>query len=546
MYYYHPLVMTLVSSILLIANYKNNKIFNIIAIVCPIIIADIIYKTSGTYFFEVYTAKIISNFNVYNKLIGLAFSAVLIAANLYAIGQRKKLEIIFGNIYGGFSLFTLFAGDFISLVIGLELMIVASSSIIFIGGSRNSLRAAKKYFLTHILSSNMIIIGVAYLINKNGNTEIISITDLIQNSNYSQSILVIMLVGFIINIAAFPFSGWMVNYYPEASSSGFIYLIAFTTKVSLFLLLQLFAGYEPLKYFAITMILYASFKALFEDNFLSLLCYLSIISMGFMLIGISYGSQLAPAAISYLFIHIIYKLLLSILVATLIDHDKIILCTKLKRIKNPIILISLLIGIVVMLNIPLTTSFYIKVMFSNFYGEDLLYYYIIILSGIITSASIPWRSYYKAEETAILHLNIYSKISIYFILMILIVIAFAGNFILNFFKMPSIETIPLFSVDLMQQMTIFIAGFAIYILLHPIKKLSNSLNLIESLSAIFFYFYRRWTTYQSVENLREEWSFSSLEKQLIDKLTKLHNQQTAIFTVFFIFLTLLIAMFIYK
>jgi len=44
---------------------------------------------------------------------------------------------------------------------------------------------------------------------------------------------------------------------------------------------------------------------------LSLLCYLSIMAMGLMLLGVSYGSKpVILATVSYLFIHIIYKLLL--------------------------------------------------------------------------------------------------------------------------------------------------------------------------------------------------------------------------------------------
>ena len=56
--------------------------------------------------------------------------------------------------------------------------------------------------------------------------------------------LYIMLIGMLINIAAFPFSGWMVKYYPKASPSGFLYLISFTTKVSVILLAKIFLGLE--------------------------------------------------------------------------------------------------------------------------------------------------------------------------------------------------------------------------------------------------------------------------------------------------------------
>ncbi len=58
----------------------------------------------------------------------------------------------------------------------------------------------------------MIIIGIAYLISNNNNLELVSATELMNNPEYFQPMLFIMLTEMLINIATFLFNGWMANY----------------------------------------------------------------------------------------------------------------------------------------------------------------------------------------------------------------------------------------------------------------------------------------------------------------------------------------------
>ena len=70
----------------------------------------------------------------------------------------------------------------------------------------------------------MILIGIAHIMSKSNSSEIILVTNLMENPEYSHTMLYVMFTAMVINIAAFPFSGWMVNYYKAASASGFLYL----------------------------------------------------------------------------------------------------------------------------------------------------------------------------------------------------------------------------------------------------------------------------------------------------------------------------------
>ncbi|NRB10799.1 MAG: hypothetical protein HRU35_04200, partial [Rickettsiaceae bacterium] len=430
MLYQHPTIIILIAAILLVISFKQQKIFNFIALIYPIITGIILTKLSLTETLASFNKiSLIANYDSSSKLIGFAFIIVLFVANSYAISRNKKFELIFGTCHAAFAFTSLFAGDFVSLFAGLELMMIFSAAIIFIGVHRSSLRSAKKYFLTHLMSGNMIVIGIAYIIMKTGSTELVLVTDLLNNPRYSSVILMIMLAGFVVNLASFPFSGWMVNYYPESSPSGFLYLISFSTKISVILVLKLFAGSEILQYVAIIMIIYSAARALFENNLLSLLCYLSIMKIGFMVIGISIGNEITLYSTTcYLFIHILYKLLLSVSVASLIDFAKIKDCTALGYVKNPLIFGSLIIGIVVMIGIPFTFTLHNKTIINYFITENNLRYTSLFLS-FMTVIVIPWRELIHCDKITLNKLDFYSKLSLSTILIIVTIITFFYSYL---------------------------------------------------------------------------------------------------------------------
>lgn len=538
---YHPTTIILTSIIALIISFNNNRIFNIIAMILPIIAAIFFFKFAHNGSLEISSVTFSYNFSNYNKLIAISFFCVLFAANSYSVGQNKKLEIILGSCYAAFAFMTLFANDFISMFIGLELMMVFSSAIIFIGGNRASLRSAKKYFITHLMSSNMIIIGIAYLITKNNDLTIVPVTTLVNDQNYSSAMLYIMLIGMLINVAAFPFSGWMVKYYPKASPSGFLYLISFTTKVSIIILAKIFFGLEEIKYVAIIMILYSSFKGMMEENIFSLICYLSIMAMGLMLLGISLGTEESILATTcYLFIHIVYKSLLSISAAILADEAQIYNCQDIKKINNKILLTAVIIGILMMINIPLSSSFIVKSALSHLFHNSLVYATIILL-GFMTVFIIPWKQYFCSSKLLEINLNTYSKISIVFMTFILIVVGISSKHILVLDEITSPHVIEIFSFDVFKQLIIISSGLILSYLYLTKRKDTEPINLTEWIGNIFFELYANWLNITvKKDEAGEPWAFENLEKQTANKLSSIHNQQNAIFIVFTIFIVMLL------
>ena len=190
---YHPTILILVAVFSMIISFNYRKIFNLIAITFPVI--------SAILFFNFFISGSIKIFNieflyetVHNiNLIALAFFCVLFSANLYSISQKRKTEIILGSSYGAFTFLALLANDFISMFVALELMMVISTMLIFIGNFRSSVRSAKKYFLTHLISSNMIMIGIAYIISSENSAIMFSLSDKLDGFSTSSIMIHIML-----------------------------------------------------------------------------------------------------------------------------------------------------------------------------------------------------------------------------------------------------------------------------------------------------------------------------------------------------------------
>ncbi|MCC8460833.1 MAG: hypothetical protein LN545_02365 [Candidatus Megaira endosymbiont of Carteria cerasiformis] len=540
MFFYPATIMMFFILLLLVIN-RHSTLFKFVALVSPIISSIGLFLGQGRYSFELYNLKLIWEFDDFNKLIGAAFLLVLLTANSYALGQKKYNELIIGCAYGAAVFISLLAQDFISMFAGLEIMMVMSSMIIFSGNKTGfiSINYAKKYFLTHLVTSNMILIGIAHIMSKSNSSEIILVTNLMENPEYSHAILYVMFTAMVINIAAFPFSGWMVNYYKAASASGFLYLINFTTKLGLMLLIKVFYGFEPLKYIGLTMILYSGFKAIFEDNIFALLCYLSIVAMGMMTLGIASGNKSALIGVTcYLFIHIIYKCLLSVVCATLRDRKGITLCLELGKLKNTILLISASIGISLMINIPFSLSFYNKAELPHLFSGN-FFYIAILLSGVFTIISFPWKEVINHKKVIPLEMNIYNKFSLIFISLACFVTGFLWVFtpVSNIFY-PLYE-INNYSYEVLKQLAIYGVSIIIVISLNITRKESTSLNILEIIGYGFAYLYHYWKKDNPPESPKENWRLDVLEEQLIKKLSILHNQQTAIFMVISLLIVML-------
>jgi multicomponent Na+:H+ antiporter subunit D len=105
--------------------------------------------------------------------------------------------------------------------------------------------------------------------------------------------------------------GWIVDAYPQATPSGTVFLSMFTTKVAVYALARGFAGTDLLVPIGTLMAVLPIFYAVIENDLRRVLCYSMINQIGFMVVGIGIGTELAlNGAVAHAFNEVLFKGLL--------------------------------------------------------------------------------------------------------------------------------------------------------------------------------------------------------------------------------------------
>ena len=104
---------------------------------------------------------------------------------------------------------------------------------------------------------------------------------------------------------------WLVDAYPAATPTGTLVLSAFTTKTAVYCMARGFAGQEQLIYIGAVMCLFPIFYAVIENDLRRVLSYSMVNQIGFMVVGIGIGTELAiNGAVAHAFADVIFKGLL--------------------------------------------------------------------------------------------------------------------------------------------------------------------------------------------------------------------------------------------
>ena len=104
---------------------------------------------------------------------------------------------------------------------------------------------------------------------------------------------------------------WLQDAYPEATVGGTVILSVFTTKLAVYALARGYAGTEMLIWIGATMTAFPIFYAVIENDLRRVLSYSLNNQLGFMVVGIGIGTEMAVnGTVAHAFTHILYKALL--------------------------------------------------------------------------------------------------------------------------------------------------------------------------------------------------------------------------------------------
>ncbi len=237
-------------------------------------------------------------------LFGYLFHLAAFIGVVYALHVRDTTQQVSALLYAGGALGAVFAGDLITLFVFWEILAVTSVFLIWARRTARAQAAGMRYLLVQIASGVILLAGALMYLHQTG-----SVAFEQMQLDGPGTWLIFLAFGI---KCAFPLlHNWVTDAYPEATPTGAVFLSAFTTKVAVYAFARSFPGTEWLIYIGVAMAAFPIFYAVIENDLRRVLCYSMINQVGFMVVGIGLGTELAlNGAVSHAFNDVIFKGLL--------------------------------------------------------------------------------------------------------------------------------------------------------------------------------------------------------------------------------------------
>jgi multicomponent Na+:H+ antiporter subunit D len=235
---------------------------------------------------------------------GIIFHLAAFLSILYAMHMKDNTQHVAGLVYAGSGIAAVFAGDLITLFVFWELTAISSVFLIWATRTEKSYRAGMRYLIVQVASGLLLLTGVIFHAQETGQ---IAFKFLGLSSVGTKLIF----ISFGIKCAFPLLHNWLQDAYPEATVTGTVFLSAFTTKLAVYALARGFPGTEMLIWIGATMTAFPIFYAVIENDLRRVLAYSLNNQLGFMVVGIGIGTQMAlNGTAAHAFSHILYKALL--------------------------------------------------------------------------------------------------------------------------------------------------------------------------------------------------------------------------------------------
>ena len=332
--------------------------------------------------------------------LSLPFAIVFhIAAALnvfYGWHEKRATDHVAGLAYAGAAIAALHAGDLITLFIWWEATAITSVFLILASGTQRARHAAMRYLIIQVASGVLLLAGAAMLFSETGSLAFAAVT-----LGSTASWLIFIAFGI---KAAFPLlNGWLQDAYPEATVVGTVVLSAFTTKLAIYALARGFAGTELLIVIGCLMTAFPVFFAVIENDMRRVLAYSLNNQLGFMVVAIGIGTDLAiNGAVAHAFAHIIYKGLLFMSMGAVLYRVGTVKASELGGLYKsmPLTMVFCIIGAMSISAFPLFSGFAAKSLIMSALGyKGLIAAYLVLLAasaGVLhhSGIKIPYFAFF--------------------------------------------------------------------------------------------------------------------------------------------------------
>ncbi|MQM30679.1 MAG: Na(+)/H(+) antiporter subunit D [Candidatus Accumulibacter phosphatis] len=336
--------------------------------------------------------------------LSLLFGTIFVLASLlnviYAIHLKDSMQHVAGLVYAGSSIGAVFAGDVMTLFIFWELTAVSSVLLIWAQRTDRTFRTGLRYVIVQLLSGMFLLAGGLLHWRTTGSLSFGPI-------GLSGAAGTLILIAFGIK-CAFPFlHNWLQDAYPDATPTGAVILSAFTTKLGIYALARAFPGTEMLIWIGTAMAAFPIFYAVIENDLRRVLAYSMNNQLGFMVVGIGIGSELAiNGAVAHAFADILFKGLLFMSMGAVLLRTGTVKGSELGGLYKsmPWTTGFCIVGAASISAFPLFSGFVTKSMImSAAAGEDLLLTWLVLLfasAGVFHHAGIkiPYFAFFSHDS----------------------------------------------------------------------------------------------------------------------------------------------------
>ncbi len=260
-----------------------------------------------------------------SALFAVMASTIMMGGLLYAVHCRDQCVTypafiplflaMAGGLVGCF-----YTGDIFSLFVFLELMVLASVSLVAISDDRLGVEAALKYLFISGMGTVFLLLGIAAMYATFGTLNFADMAQQLATGDrplLARAATVMLMGAFLLKSAVFPFHFWQPDFHTTAPTPVHAVLSSVVVKVGIFGILRmvtlLFTEEAALiegslVVLGIIGVFFGGLAALRTYDAKRMLAYSTIGQIGFILLGIGWGTPLAlAAAIVYAFNHAFIK-----------------------------------------------------------------------------------------------------------------------------------------------------------------------------------------------------------------------------------------------
>jgi multicomponent Na+:H+ antiporter subunit D len=239
-------------------------------------------------------------------------TTVMAAGILYALGCRDKsvtapafmpMFLCMGAGLNG----ALYTGDIFTLFVFIELMVISSVVLVAISDNRLGLEAAIKYLFISAMGTLFLLTGIGALYSTFGTLNMADIARLLSTGErplLAEAAAIMLMCAFLLKSAVFPFHFWQPDFHTTAPTPVHSVLSSVVVKVGIYgvmrVLTLMFTAEAALIESVLVVlgvigIFFGSLGALRTYDAKRLLAYSTFGQIGFILVGIGWGTPAAMA-----------------------------------------------------------------------------------------------------------------------------------------------------------------------------------------------------------------------------------------------------------